>query len=251
MANTSFGGWLTSCIRPAAPSRKQRSPANDEHRVTVVRRTRAASTGPSLVLFLQVIDLTDFSISWANLLPRDYTGGDNMRRFSVRIGTKLALTAGVGVALVLAMIGNEVRVARHTKAMDAEVNASRTVLQAIVEIANAEQRAVVQNRSMQTASSDAEIDEALTGLNDLEASSKDAFNRALGAARPSERTSLSQAQELDNGYIAAVRDYAAVQKRYLAARNFLIKLDKDWPAKFKPVIESLAVAAAGNHDEFT
>ncbi|HVY58473.1 MAG TPA: HAMP domain-containing protein, partial [Xanthobacteraceae bacterium] len=171
-------------------------------------------------------------------------------RLNVRIGTKLALTAGAGVALVLIMVGNEFRVARLTASMDAQVQASRTVLQSVLEIGNGQNRAALQNRTMQNAESADEVDEALRNLADLEANGSQAFDRALQAATDEVRPNLQKARELYNNYIATMRDYAAVQKDYIAARDLQSKMDADWPATFDPVINSLAVAAAGNRVEF-
>jgi methyl-accepting chemotaxis protein len=174
-----------------------------------------------------------------------------MLKLKFRIGTKLALVAGVGVALVFVMAGNQVRVAQLTDALAAQVKASETVLKAVLDIGIDERRLFIQNRNIRSANTAAEVDKILDHVKELETSGNQSFESALGAADPTNRQHLVQNRDLYNSYTAAIRDYAALQKDLIAARDLQTQLDLEWATKFEPVLNSLAVATAGNRSEFT
>src|ERR1700712_434123 len=74
-----------------------------------------------------------------------------MLKINFRIGTKLAISAGLGVVLVVAMVGNQTWVNQLNNRIARDIKASETVQKAVLQADIAQRRLLVQTRDIRNA----------------------------------------------------------------------------------------------------
>lgn len=140
-------------------------------------------------------------------------------RFNFRIGTKLALSAGVGVVFVAAMIGNQRVVDSATREMAAQVNAAETTQKAIL-TAERELRRIIMQRDIRAAYGVKNIDRSLDRVATFSTEGLKSFEAAERSVRvPQAKQQIEKAKDLFTRYGTAVREAAAGQRQYIEART--------------------------------
>ncbi len=173
-----------------------------------------------------------------------------MPKFQFRIGTKLAITASMGVALVIAMLGNQLRVNAITEKLAASEKQAQSVERLVIEAELELRRIVIQNRTLRLANTAAEVDGLLKRVNDLQGTAAQALDRATAnAALPEDRANLAKAKALYTDYVAAVLDMARAQRELVELRLRQVQEGRDWPPLLDVVLKGPAMAAAPNRDD--
>jgi methyl-accepting chemotaxis protein len=170
-----------------------------------------------------------------------------MRTFNFRIGTKLGMTAGVGVILVAGMLGNEIvgnqQIAESTFLVT--VNASNRANAQAADTAIARARIAI--REIESADTNEQLAKAMAGMRaniaeagtQIEAAAKRATRQVM-------RDFYGQTRTLIDDYLAVCTELAAVQKTVIDAvtqRNQAVVV---WTKAFDQLSASPALAAASN-----
>ena len=141
-------------------------------------------------------------------------------RLNVRIGTKLAITVGVGVVLVAGMIvtqqlGNS-SVARQAERGHSDQAAATDLLHAAVAL----QRMQIGTREIRLAISEREAEQAFTVLKGNMTAAVKFLNAALKTGVDAEnRARLEKVIALAQGFIAAAKQMTAAKKEYAEIAN--------------------------------
>jgi methyl-accepting chemotaxis protein len=168
----------------------------------------------------------------------------------LRIGTKLGITAALGVLLVLAMVGNQIRVRALTRQLADGVKAAETVERAVMQAENYLRGVNVENRALRAAATTAEIDALVQHIKELDGTANKALDTALANAAPGEnRDNLAKARELYHGYTAINLELAAAQREVIGLREQQSQGGLDWAPRLAALLASPAVTAADNQAE--
>src|SRR5262245_39308824 len=122
---------------------------------------------------------------------------DSMRRFNVRIGTKLGITAAIGFAIVVAMAANQLRSRWVSQQLDAEIKAADNVDRAVLEAEVSLRRVSIQFRSIRGSGTAAEVDGLVKRIKEIEAPANKVLDEAIAnTSSPANRANLTKAKEL-------------------------------------------------------
>jgi hypothetical protein len=152
-----------------------------------------------------------------------------MMSVKMRIGTKLALSAGIGVLLTAGIVTSSLvannSVARLSAASSNQWHIQKGVAIGLFEVRSAQYFSGV----IRDAKSNDEIDNPLKDLHARAAAAKAEFDAAARLAVDAEsRDSLTKAGALASEYAGTLDTFAAVQKRVLAARARRDASVDDW-----------------------
>jgi methyl-accepting chemotaxis protein len=174
-----------------------------------------------------------------------------MPRFHFRIGAKLAISAVIGVVLVVAMVGNQARVNGLARHLADEVNASETLQRTALAAEIALRRLVLIDREIRLTGAPNAIGSILEDLQRHTAEGNKEYNVALTAATVvQDREDLHFAQEAFNNYSAASGELAELQRTIIDLREQQIVEGAEWAAKLELVLTNSAVLTAGNRFSF-
>jgi len=162
--------------------------------------------------------------------------------FKFRIGSKLAISAGLGVVLVLAMIVNErwltVERQNSVSAMKTREAVQAAVLQAEISI----RRVLVAGRDIRMATNPTELDQSLQKLGEFTEEGGKALDEAAKRATSNEsRELLTRSRDLFTRYADAVRETGAIQKELLGYREIQSKRGIEFTEKFNAMMASPAM----------
>jgi methyl-accepting chemotaxis protein len=169
--------------------------------------------------------------------------GRAMPRLNFRIGTKLAITVGVGVVLVAGMIVNQQlgnsSVARQAERGHNDQAAATDLLHAAVAL----QKMQIGTREIRLAISEREAEQAFTALKANMADAVKYLNAALGAGVDTENHArLQRVISLAQGFAAAAAQMTTAKKEYAEIANPLAQTLK-FGAEIDALIEKSTSAA--------
>jgi methyl-accepting chemotaxis protein len=178
--------------------------------------------------------------------------GRIMSALNLRIGTKLAISSGIGI-LVLAAIAINDQWDRSTRdAMQAEVRAGEVVQREALNAMIATRRVVIMSRDARTALAVADVEKVWERAQTFGKEAERALSAATGAATEGHgRSQLQAANEVYQRYFKAIADTIALQKEVLASRQALGDLGLTWAKDMGALLASPALAALPNGGEIT
>ncbi len=167
-----------------------------------------------------------------------------------RIGTKLAISAFIGVLLTLGIVGNQQiadrSVSRLSDAAGVQWRIEKDVLSGAFEVRSAQYFSA----SIRDAQKADEIDKAMVSLRERGAQAQKHFKD--GAARATEPESRARLQKADSSfgeYVVIFAEYADAQKKVLAARAKREQGIDSWSKQFDAAIVSPAIAGLADRRE--
>jgi methyl-accepting chemotaxis protein len=167
-----------------------------------------------------------------------------MSAFKLRIGAKLAITAGFGVVMVAAMVINQIRVNASSQALSAQSGASESMLRSVLTAEIALRRTIIMNRDIRMATALAAVDQSAGRLDQFAKDGKQALDRAVARATlPADREPLTKSKELFERYVAAMHETAAVQRETVDLLQKQSLQGLEWGKKFA---EFMALPALAN-----
>jgi methyl-accepting chemotaxis protein len=170
-----------------------------------------------------------------------------MAKLHLRIGSKLALSAAAGVILVVAMVGNQVRVNQLTRDLAGEVKESEALQKAALESEIALRQLILIDRDIRLAAAPEEIDAILERLAGHTTKGDAAYNAAIASAAVAEdRRNLVAARGAFDAYSGMSSELAGMQREILALREQQIQEGLDWARTLQTVLDNAAVLTAGN-----
>jgi methyl-accepting chemotaxis protein len=170
-----------------------------------------------------------------------------MRKLKLRIGTKLGLSAVVGLVLVAAMVGNQARVNRVTHELMKRASESRTLQQAALEARVILTELTSVDRDMRLAKTSADVAEVLKHLAGRATTANTAYDGAIAMAGLEEdQQFLSAVKIAFNDYVRATQEIGAIQFEIITLRERQISEGAQWSRKAANLINSGAVAVANN-----
>jgi methyl-accepting chemotaxis protein len=170
-----------------------------------------------------------------------------MRIMKLRIGTKLAVSAGVGVLLVAAMVGNQYRATSRTQESSERAQAGEELQKAVLKAEMALRRAITINQAIRMATAAGDVDKSLGQLAEVEREGSSALEIALAnATEPADRQRLTAARELYRSYIAGNAEVGAAQKAIIDILARQGVAGRDWPSKFDPLLKTVSALPDGN-----
>jgi methyl-accepting chemotaxis protein len=140
---------------------------------------------------------------------------DALPRLNMRIGTKLAITVGIGVVLVISMIVNQ-QFANSQVAQQAKLELDEQFVTAdLLRASIALQRMQIGTREIRLAISEREADQALTGLQDSMTGAVGHLHSALQHCAPAENCErLTKLVRLAGDYASTNAEITALKKNY-------------------------------------
>jgi methyl-accepting chemotaxis protein len=150
---------------------------------------------------------------------------------TIKIGAKLGISAGLGIALVAGMLLAQSWSGNAIKAANREVDRSTAVYDASILAEAALRGAEIAGRDIRLAAQPQAIAAALDALARADEEGRRELATAIGAAdRPELRQVLGAAGTSFEAYVAATRAVAARQAEVLAARDAQTVLAAEWSA---------------------
>src|SRR5262245_24056872 len=135
-----------------------------------------------------------------------------MRKMKVRIGTKLGVSAFIGLVLVAGMVGNQARVNRLTQDLMKKAALSRQLQQAALESKSILSELISVDRDLRLATTSAGIAHILSHLSSRAVVANMAYDSALAKAiLDVDRQSLATARNAFNEYVVAAESIASIQ----------------------------------------
>jgi len=175
-----------------------------------------------------------------------------MAGLKLRIGTKLAISAGIGVLLLGAINVNNVIDGRIRGEFARDARNGEIVQRAALEAMVATRRLVIMGRDIRLSGKQEEVDKTLgmaAGFAQAGNKALDVAIAASGAGQGHER--LIKAKTLQAAYYAAVQEVGAAQKEILVARAHLGEHGTNWSKEMNTLLGSPALAALSNGPELT
>jgi methyl-accepting chemotaxis protein len=170
-------------------------------------------------------------------------------RFGLRIGSKLGISAGVGVVLAGGLILSNYMLTEQTHQLDAKVNAAETVQK---EILNAEvqgRRLLVVDRDIRIAGDPKELDYALGRLDRyLTEAIKSLDVAAKVAVEPENRERLPKLRAFFTSFVDGLKQAGAIQRVILDIRFSQADRGTEWGRRMAALLASPAVKGASNRD---
>jgi methyl-accepting chemotaxis protein len=172
-----------------------------------------------------------------------------MTRFNFRIGTKLGLTAGIGVALVCGMLANQLRgnqlIAESSRSVAANYSNKSSAQTADTGM----MRAQLDIRDIAVAHSAAELDEGLRAFRaSIAAAGAEIEATGNRAKRPQIKELYQGIKVLIDGYLALGSELAAAQKASLDALDASTQATAAWNHALAQLLASPLLA--GSSDRF-
>jgi methyl-accepting chemotaxis protein len=176
----------------------------------------------------------------------------------LRIGTKLGLSAGVGVVLVVGMIvSGQIQNAGRDQAAT-EIKSSYELRGAIAAFELTTRRLLIANRDMRLASDGKQVEAAAGGINSLTAEGQKQFTRLAELGTPETREQFDRVREFYGRYTAGLAEIGTSQAQVMQLREEQDKLLAEWTkasdaavklaAKAPPVEKALIQADAAFKD---
>ncbi len=167
-----------------------------------------------------------------------------MPKFHFRIGGKLAVSALVGVVLVLAMVGNQARVNRLGRYLAETVEMSETLQRAAAQAEIALRQLTVTDREIRLATTQDGIKSILEDVQRHNDNGNKAYDLALATATVSiDRTDFEFAREAFNEYSVTAKELGAAQRTIIALREQQIDEGLEWSRKIEVLFNSSSVVA--------
>ena len=142
-----------------------------------------------------------------------------MSALKLRIGNKLALSAGFGILVLLGIVINQFWDQRVRSELQAGARNAQAVQVAALSAMVATRRMVIMGRDIRAAGTATDVDKTLERAQAFAADADKALESAASAAGTEQgRQRLAGAKDLARRYMATVSELAAAQKAYLAAR---------------------------------
>jgi methyl-accepting chemotaxis protein len=159
--------------------------------------------------------------------------------FNFRIGTKLAISAGVGVILVVGMIANERWLTTQRQESVTRMKTRESVQASVLNAEIAIRRVLVAGRDIRMATSQADLDQTVKLLSDFTDEGVKALDHAASIATNVEsRDRMREAKDLFARYAGAVQETAALQKDILGYRETQAKRGIEFGQKFNALMSS-------------
>lgn len=170
-----------------------------------------------------------------------------MRRLKIRIGTKLGLSAFVGLVLVTAMVGNQARVNRITHDLLNRASESRNLQEAALEARVILTELTSVDRDMRLTRNANDVTGVLKHLTGRAATANTAYDNAIAKATLDEdRQFLTAVKGAFNDYVRAAQEIGAIQFEIIMLREQQVAEGVGWSRKAANLINSGAVAVANN-----
>jgi methyl-accepting chemotaxis protein len=170
-----------------------------------------------------------------------------MRKLNIRIGTKLGISALVGLLLVAGMIGNQAQVNRVTRDLMSKAAQSRKLQQAALEARINLNELISIDRDIRLAKSAPEIDFVLQFLQNRAGRADKAYDGAIAIADlDDDRELLQTAKQAFDQYFAAARDITDIQFDIVSLRAGQIAEMVDWSKAFEELVNSPPLQTANN-----
>jgi len=155
-----------------------------------------------------------------------------MLNLKLRIGAKLAISASIGVLLVVAMIVNQIRVNQVNKGNDARLTASQELQKSVMGADVALRRLIIMNRDSRTGAKAEEVDTAVQRMNAFAKEGQQALDAALTKADvPAIREDLTKAKGQFDRYVASLLEVAAEQKVFIVDMQLQSTQGREWGDK--------------------
>jgi methyl-accepting chemotaxis protein len=167
-----------------------------------------------------------------------------MPSLNLRIGAKLAISAGLGVALVVGMILNERYVASEQNENVTRLKTREAVQEAVYEGEVQIRRVLVVSRDIRLAPNTQDLDRQLERLRSFTDNGLNVLNEgARTATNGRSRELLRAAADLFARYADAIKETAATQREILESRDAQGKSGLEFGEKFNALMGSPAVNA--------
>ena len=151
----------------------------------------------------------------------------------LRIGAKLAITAGFGVLMVAAMVLNQIRVNASSQALSAQAASSESMLRSVLTAEVALRRTIIMNRDIRMATTLTAVDQSAGRLDQFVKDGKQALDRAISRATLAEdRGALTKSNDLFDRYVTSMRETAVVQREAVDLLQKQSQQGLDWGKKF-------------------
>ena len=170
-----------------------------------------------------------------------------MRILKIRIGTKLGVSAFIGLVLVAGMVGNQARVNKVTRELMNKASESRELQQAALESRVILNELIWVDRDIRLAKTAPNVSAILQHLKNRALEANTAYDGAIAIATLDEdREFLLAAKEAFNNYVATAQLIAAIQFEIIEFRRGQTTEYAAWSKTFNELINSAAVATARN-----
>jgi methyl-accepting chemotaxis protein len=170
-----------------------------------------------------------------------------MRKLKIRIGTKLGVSAFVGLVLVSGMVGNQARVNKVTHELMNKAAESRELQQSALETRIILNELISVDRDIRLAKDAPTVTQVLEHLKNRSLDANVAYDGAIAIATLDEdRQFLATAKEAFNKYVTATQSIAAIQFEIIEFRRAQTTEYAAWLKIFNELINSAAIATARN-----
>jgi methyl-accepting chemotaxis protein len=168
----------------------------------------------------------------------------------LRIGTKLGICVGIGVALVAALVVNEQITSNSIERLTAAADRQQSIVIDSVSTEVVLQRALVLGRDLRMARTASEVERLRTDLQEIAANGR-AKLAALGsrAVDPADRARFGQIQELFAQYVGAIAEEGAKQTEILALFGKLDQVESKWIRNVNLVVNSASFGNLSNYKD--
>jgi methyl-accepting chemotaxis protein len=165
-----------------------------------------------------------------------------MSRFNFRVGTKLAISAGVGIVLVVGMLANERWLAAERAQSVARMKVREQIAASIAGGELAIRRVLVTGRDIRLATTPTDLDNALARLQNFAGEGMNAFDAGIAVAASDEaRDLLTKAKDLFARNAEAIKETGAVQREILEYREAQTNRGIEFGEKFAALMTSPAM----------
>ena len=173
-----------------------------------------------------------------------------MLKMNLQIGTKLGISAGIGVVLVAAMVANQMIVNRAASHYAEQLKAAETAEKAIITAERELRRIIIMQRDIVRAQNPKELERPIERVAAFQAEGKKAFETAERAAtRAEDRQQIGKTKEMFARFATVVLESVGTQKEILDFRNRQAQQGVEWGKKFDALMASPVVTGAANQAE--
>jgi methyl-accepting chemotaxis protein len=175
-----------------------------------------------------------------------------MAALKLRIGTKLAISAGVGILVLVGIVANDQIDSRSRANLLDEARRGEIVEKSALEAMVATRRMVIMGRDIRLSGKIEEVDKVLGMAAGFNQAAVKALDTAIGTALEGQgRRRLAKSKDLTSRYYAAIGELGQTQKEILTARSHLGELGTTWSKEMNALLASPALAALSNGPELT
>jgi methyl-accepting chemotaxis protein len=170
-----------------------------------------------------------------------------MSKLKIRIGTKLGVSAFVGLVLVAGMVGNQARVNKVTHELMNKASQSRELQQAALEARIILNELISVDRDIRLAKDAPTVSQVLQHLKSRALDANVAYDGATSMATLEEdRQFLLSAKEAFNTYVATAQMIGAIQLEIIEFRRGQSNEHAAWVKTFNDLINGAPVSIARN-----